>query len=80
MFMTDDDKQIYSMVQRLSQLDKTYTKEKKSKDAEKTAAKRKREQKIQDKRDQNTKETKINRYKKAQGGNNFGGHKGGGKK
>ena len=32
MFMNDDDKQIYSMVQRLSQLDKDYTKEKKMKD------------------------------------------------
>jgi hypothetical protein len=61
-------------------LDKTYTKEKKEKDAVKGLAKRKREQKIQDKRDVMTKENKVNRYKKAQGANNFGGHKHGGKK
>ena len=55
MFMNEDDKQIYSMVQRLSQLDKTYTKEKKEKDTIRTEAKRKREQKVQDKRDAHSK-------------------------
>ena len=46
-------------------MDKTYTKEKKEKDAVKGLAKRKREQKVQDKRDVKTKENKVNRYKKA---------------
>ena len=46
MFMNDDDKQIYSMVQRLSQLDKTYAKDKKIKDGLKKAENRKREQKV----------------------------------
>ena len=46
MFMSDDDKKIYSMVQRLSQLDKDYTKEKKTKDAERSGAKKKRELKV----------------------------------
>jgi hypothetical protein len=36
--------------------------------------------KVQDKRDAYTKETKINRYKRVQGGNNQGGSKFGGKK
>jgi len=68
------------MVQRLSQLDKTYTKDKKEKDSKRTAEKKKREQKVQDKRDAYTKETKINRYKRAQGGNNANGRRFGGKK
>lgn len=80
MFMNDDDKQIYSMVQRLSQLDKDYTKEKKMKDQKRQEFKKKREQKIQDKRDAHSRENRVNRYKKAQGGNNFGGRKHGGKK
>jgi len=70
MFMNEDDKQIYSMVQRLSQLDKTYIKEKKEKDSKRTEEKRKREQKVTEKRDARTKENKVNRYKRAQGGNN----------
>jgi ribosome biogenesis protein BMS1 len=80
MFMTEDDKQIYSMVQRLGQLDKQYAKDKKVKDTKRTEEKRKREQKVQEKRDARSKENRVNRYKRAQGGNNQGGHKHGGKK
>ena len=54
MFMNEDDKKIYSMVQRLGQLDKQYKKDKKEKDTTRTDLKKKREQKIQDKRDSHT--------------------------
>jgi hypothetical protein len=43
MFMNEDDKKIYSMVQRLGNLDKDYKKEKESKRVEKAALKAKRE-------------------------------------
>jgi hypothetical protein len=64
MFMSEEDKKIYSMVQRLSQLDKTYKKEKKSKDGIKTEEKKKREIKIEEKRQEHNKQNRINRYKK----------------
>jgi len=43
MFMNEDEKKIHSMVQRLSQLDKDYTKEKKGKDSKRMEEKQKRE-------------------------------------
>ena len=43
------------MVQRISQLDKTYTKDKKEKSLKQSQDKRKRELKIQAKRDENSK-------------------------
>jgi ribosome biogenesis protein BMS1 len=55
MFMNEDDKKIYSMVQRLAHLDKDYIKEKKEKDAKRTGEKKRREQKVQEKRDANSK-------------------------
>merc|ERR1711935_1300613 len=67
MFMSVEDKKIYSMVQRLSQL-------------EKHDEKRKREKKVQEKREEHSKQNRIDRYAKAQGGRNFGGRKHGGKK
>ena len=68
------------MVQRMSQLDKQYTKDKKEKSKAQSASKKKRELKVEAKRDANNKEARVNRYKKAQGGRNFGGSKRGGKK
>ena len=62
--MNEQEKQIHSMVQRLAHLDKEQTKKKQEgrvKNAEKI---RKREQKIQDKRDANKKEMKKAAYKK----------------
>jgi hypothetical protein len=58
------------MVQRLSQLDKTYAKEKKEKDTKRTDEKRKREEKVVEKREPHSKENRVNRYKKEQGGRN----------
>jgi ribosome biogenesis protein BMS1 len=55
MFMNEDDKKIYSMVQRLAHLDKDYVKEKKEKDAKRTDVKKKRELKVQEKRDAHSK-------------------------
>jgi len=52
MFMNDDDKKIYSMVQRLAHLDKDYKKEKKAKDGARIAAKNKREEKVNEKREE----------------------------
>lgn len=63
-FMNEQEKQIHSMVQRLAHLDKEQSKKKQEgrvKNAEKI---RKREQKIQDKRDANKKEMKKAAYKK----------------
>ena len=68
--MNEDDKKIYSMVQRLSNLDKDYTKEKKQKREKTVADKRKREKKINEKREEHNKQNRLDRYKKAQGGNN----------
>lgn len=70
MFMSDDDKKIYSMVQRLSQLEKDGLKEKKTKDKARTDLKKRREAKVAEKREANSKENRVNRYKKEQGGNN----------
>lgn len=80
MFMSEEDKKIYSMVQRLSQLEKHDHKLKKVKDAKRTDEKRKREQKVKEKREEHSKQNRIDRYAKAQGGRNFGGRKHGGKK
>jgi len=80
MFMSEEDKKIYSMVQRLSQLEKHDHKLKKVKDAKRTDEKRKRERKVQEKREEHSKQNRIDRYAKAQGGRNFGGRKHGGKK
>ena len=44
--MNDDDKKIYSMVQRLAHLDKDYVKEKKEKDTKRTEIKKRREIKV----------------------------------
>ena len=52
MFMNDDDKKIYSMVQRLAHLDKDYKKEKKAKDSARIEAKNKREEKVNQKREE----------------------------
>ena len=62
--MNEQEKQIHSMVQRLAHLDKEFAKKKQEsriKNAEKI---RKREQKIQDKRDEKKKEMKKAAYKK----------------
>lgn len=80
MFMSEEDKKIYSMVQRLSQLEKYDQKQKQEKLREKQEIKNKREKKIQDKRDAHSKQNRVDRYKRAQGGRNFGGKKFGGKK
>lgn len=55
MFMSEEDKQIYSMVQRLSQLGKEHVKEKREKGLKTLEIKRKREQKVQEKRDEYSK-------------------------
>ena len=76
-FMSEQEKKIHSMVQRLAHLDKEYAK-KKQEGREKSAEKiRKREQKIQDKRDARKKEMKKSKYKK--GGKASGKGKGKGK-
>lgn len=80
MFMSDEDKKIYSMVQRLSHIDKAATKEKRAQFEQKQKMAAKRLDKVQAKRDEHNKQNRIDRYKKAQGGRNFGGHKNGGKK
>ena len=46
MFMNEDDKKIYSMVQRLSQLEKQSLKDKKAKDKARTEVKNRREKKV----------------------------------
>ena len=78
--MNEDDKKIYSMVQRLTQLEKQNSKDKKIKDKARQVDKNRREQKVLEKRDAHSKENRVNRYKKQQGGNNHGGRKYGGKK
>jgi len=80
MFMSDDDKKIYSMVQRLGNLDKDYKKEKEVKRGQSRELKRKREEKVNEKRAAYNKQNRVDRYKKAQGGRNQGGNKFGGKK
>ena len=59
MFMNDDDKKIYSMVQRLAHLDKDYKKEKKAKDGARIAAKNKREEKVNEKREEYAKQKTV---------------------
>lgn len=78
--MSEEDKKIYSMVQRLTQLERFDHKLKKEKDSERAELKKKREQKVQEKRDEHSKQNRVDRYKKAQGGRHFGGRKHGGKK
>ena len=63
-FMNEQEKQIHTMVQRLAHLDKEYTKKKLISHAASKERIRKREQKIQDKRDENKKEMKKAAYKK----------------
>jgi len=58
MFMSEEDKQIYSMVQRLSQLGKEHIKEKREKGLKSLEVKRKREQKVQEKRDEYSKQNR----------------------
>lgn len=55
MFMSEDDKKIYSMVQRLSQLEKDGVKDKKVKDKARTDLKKRREKKVEEKREENSK-------------------------
>mmetsp|Transcript_12338 Transcript_12338/g.20742 ORF Transcript_12338/g.20742 Transcript_12338/m.20742 type:complete len:416 (-) Transcript_12338:7-1254(-) len=71
MFMSESDKKIYSMVQRLAHIDKDYRKEKKVKEQKRVEVKKKREQKVLEKRAENNKTNRINRYKKQQNGNHF---------
>ena len=54
------------MIQRLAHLDKEYTKDKTQKRAENTEKWRKRDEKIQEKRDARKKELKKIEYKKKQ--------------
>ena len=56
--MNQQEKAIHSMVQRLSHMDKEYTKYKTAKREANIEKQRKREQKIQDKRDAKKKELK----------------------
>ena len=78
--MNEDDKKIYSMVQRLGNLDKDYKKEKSQKREQASVLKRKRDIKVNEKRAAYNKQNRVDRYKKAQGGRNQGGKKFGGKK
>jgi len=77
-FMNDQEKQIHSMVQRLAHLDKEYAKKKLDSRVKSAERIRKRDQKVQDKRDANKKEMKKAAYKK--GGKAMAGGKGRGKK
>lgn len=65
-FMNAQEKQIHSMVQRLAMLNKDHTKVKAEKLESKIEVRKKREAKIQEKRDVHTKEAKSIRYKKKQ--------------
>jgi len=62
--MNQEEKHIHSMVQRLAHLDKVYKKEKDEKRVKHNEIVRKRDQKIQDKRDAKKKELKKQGYKK----------------
>ena len=63
-FMNEQEKQIHTMVQRLAHLDKEYTKKKQESRVRSADRIRKRDQKIQDKRDAKKKEIKKAMYKK----------------
>ncbi len=66
MFMNEQEKKIHSMVQRLAQLGKVYSKEKQEKREKKVAALKKRDQKVVEKRQAKQKEIRKERYKKNQ--------------
>ena len=63
-FMNEQEKQIHTMVQRLAHLDKEYAKKKQDSRVRSAERIRKRDQKIQDKRDTKKKEIKKAMYKK----------------
>lgn len=65
-FMNSSEKKIHTMVQRLSMLQKDYTKEKDIKREKMKETWRKREAKIQEKRDVHTDNAKKIQYKKKQ--------------
>ena len=71
MFMSEEDKQIYSMVQRLGNLEKSATKDKRQKLELKQQRDAKKVDVIQAKRDQHSKQNRIDRYKIAQGGRSY---------
>lgn len=64
--MNAQERQIHSMVNRLAMLDKDYTKEKDLKRAQSKELWRKREAKVQEKRDDRKKAAKKVEYKKKQ--------------
>lgn len=66
MFMSEQEKKIHSMVQRLAQLGKVYHKEKQEKREKKVEARKKRDQKVVEKRQARQKEIRKERYKKNQ--------------
>jgi len=65
MFMNEQEKKIHSMVQRLAQIGKVYTKDKQEKKVKHVQEIKKREAKIQEKRDGHTKDQKKVRYRKS---------------
>lgn len=64
LFMNKEEKEIHTMVQRLSYIDKVSTKEREVKLKAAQEETRKRDQKVQDKRDAMTKSLKKRRYQK----------------
>ncbi|CDW84912.1 bms1l protein [Stylonychia lemnae] len=65
MFMNDQEKKIYSMVQRLAHLGKEYDKDRKEKKVQHVAAVKKRQAKIDEKRQEKSKEVRKERYRKS---------------
>ena len=80
MFMSEEDKQIHSMVQRLSHLDRSATKEKRVKNDERIQKLKKKTDQVQAKRDEHSKQNRVDRYKRKQGGRSFSGRQGKDKK
>jgi len=64
--MNEQERKIHSMVQRLAMLDKDYTKDKQEKRDHVKEVWKKRDAKIQEKRDARKKEEKKKEYKKKQ--------------
>lgn len=71
-FMNDQEKKIYSMVQRLAHLGKEYDKDRKEKKEKHKMTINKREAKEQAKRDEKSKEMRKSRYMKQSRGKSRG--------
>ena len=63
MFLNDQEKKIHSMVQRLSQLGKDYDKDRKEKKIKHAEVVKKRNLKVEEKREEKQKELRKDRYK-----------------